>query len=137
MTRPGLRRSIPHGFVALSLCAAALVSVFSSRPDAVVADTSGGQSSSYTLAARDNNNCVLWSPMFSNNANGMTSTLALLHDSTANTVVTIRVTRLGATTLVTKSLSMAGHEMTVLSPTDLSLPDGFSGAIEVAVGGGV
>jgi hypothetical protein len=137
MTRPGLRRSIPHGFVALALCAAALVSVFSSRPDAVVADTSGGQSSSYTLAARDVNNCVLWSPMFSNNANGVTSTLSLLHDAASATVVTVRVTRLGATTLVTRTISMAAHEMTVLSPSDLSVPDGFAGAIEVRVEGGV
>jgi len=135
MTRLGLRRSIPHGFVALSLCMVALLSALTLIPVGVVADTPGGQSSSYIVPPRDTENCVLFSPFYSNETR--TSTVVLSHDATSDTTVTTRLRRTGGGTLVERHLTMAGREMRILSASDLGAPASFTGSIELNVEGGL
>jgi hypothetical protein len=131
MTRPGLRRSMPHGIVALSLCSVALVSAVALVPVAVVADTPGGQSSSYTVPPRDVNSCILWSPLFANDTR--TSTVVLTHDADSTTRVTARVRRLGGGTLVERIFDMAARQQRMLTPADLGVPSSFTGSIQLLV----
>lgn len=133
MTRLGLRRSIPHGFVALSLCMVALLSALTLIPVGVVADTPGGQSSSYIVPPRDTENCVLYSPFYSNETRS--STVVLSHDATSDTSVTTRLRRMGGGTLVERHTTMAGREMRILSASDLGVPASFTGSIEISVEG--
>jgi hypothetical protein len=98
-------------------------------PPSAGADTSGGQASAYLAYRQSANTCNVWSPLFQNNADGWTTTIAIRNESTGAVTVDFRLRPLGGGTLLTRSTSIPGSSIQEIQASQFGVPDGFRGSL--------
>jgi hypothetical protein len=80
--------------------------------------------------------CTIWSPLFMNNVEGWTSTVSLFNETNRQSRVEVRLKGLNPDgsegALLTRSLDLSSRSTRTLTPSDLSVPENFSGSIQAS-----
>jgi len=109
--------------------ALAIMATMVLAPAGVSADTAGGQASAYLAYRQSDNATSAWSPLFSNGADGWTSTMVVRNEASSAVTTEFRMRSIQGGALLTKSISIPALSQRQITPSDLSLPDGFQGSV--------
>lgn len=119
------------------LAGGALVGLLAILPTVAGADTSGGQSSSYSgqRSSSRSNPCLIAVPWFSHEAEGGSSTLVIRNDDDITATLNIRALGFDSSSPITRSFDVPADAVRSFTGADLGLARGFEGSLTARSGG--